>query len=204
MKSISIKIKQSYLGLMTLVLISIVLSSFLLSGCILGFFAVGASAGGLIVSDQRDMSTRSEDRYIQHRLDVNIVQDPQFKESHIEPSSFDRVVLLVGETPVASLKVTAEKIAQSTPNVTKVYNEITIREPVSFSQKSKDTWITSEVKSVLLVKPGLRSGSVKVITEDSVVYLMGLVTKTQADLAVDAARRVSGVKSVVKVFEYLQ
>lgn len=174
----------------------------LLSGCFAAFMA-GASAGGLIVSDQRDFKTREDDSYIQHRLDINIVQDPQFKDSHIEPSAFSHVVLLVGETPIASLKVTAEKIAQSTPSVTKVYNEITIQPPVSFSQKSKDTWLTSAVKSALLVKPGLRSGSIKVITENNTVYLMGLVSKQQAELAVDAARRVDGVKNVVKVFEYL-
>ena len=175
----------------------------MLSGCVAAFFA-GASAGGIIISDRRDWKTRQEDSYINHRLDINIVQDPQFKGSHIDPISFSRVVLLVGETPIASLKVTAEKIAKSTPNVTKVYNEIAIQEPVSFSQKSEDTWITSEVKSVLLVKSGLRSGSIKVITENNVVYLMGVLTREQAEMAVESTRRIDGVKQVVKVFEYVQ
>lgn len=175
---------------------------FLLSGCFAAFFAAGASAGGLVVSDQRDWQTRRDDSYIDDRLDINIVKDPQFKNSHIEPVSFARVVLLVGETPDPALKASAEKIAQSTPYVTKVYNELAVQKPVSFSQKSKDTWITSAVKSSLLVKSGLRSGSIKVITENNVVYLMGLVTRKQADLAVEGARRVDGVQRVVKVFEY--
>lgn len=175
----------------------------LLSGCVAAAFVAGTSAGGLIVSDQRDWKTRSEDSYIEHRLDLNIIQDPQFKTSNLDLSTFDCVVLLVGQTPAASLKVQAEKIAQSTPNVKKVYNEITVGPSISFGQKSEDVWITSAVKSALLVKPGLRSGSIKVLTENSTVYLMGLVTKEQADLAVDAARRVDGVRNVVKVFEYL-
>lgn len=191
-----IQIKKYYTPVCLILLLG------LLSSCVAAFVA-GASAGGLIVSDQRDWTARKNDSYIEHRLDLNIVQDPQFKTSHMDVSSFNGVVLLVGETPVASLKVQAEKIAQSTPDVTKVYNEISVQAPVSFSQTSKDVWITSEVKSVLLVKPGLRSGSIKVLTENSVVYLMGLVTKQQADLAVDAARRVDGVQRVVKVFEYL-
>jgi osmotically-inducible protein OsmY len=175
----------------------------LLSGCIAAAFVGGASAGGLVVSDQRDWKTRSEDSYIEHRLDLNIVQDPTFKTSNLDLSSFDCVVLLVGQTPSASLKVEAEKIAQSTPNVTKVYNEITVGPNISFGQKSEDVYLTSAVKTALLAKPGLRSGSVKVLTENSTVYLMGLVSKEQADLAVDGARRVDGVKNVVKVFEYL-
>ncbi len=175
----------------------------LLSGCVAAAFMAGTSAGGLVVSDQRDWKTRSEDSYIEHRLDLNIIQDPEFKTSNLDLSSFDCVVLLVGQTPSATLKVSAEKIAQSTPNVKKVYNEITVGPSISFGQKSEDVWLTSAVKSALLVKSGLRSGSIKVLTENSTVYLMGLVTKEQADLAVDAARRVSGVRSVVKVFEYL-
>ena len=175
----------------------------LLSGCVAAAFVAGGSLGGLVVSDQRDWKTRSEDSYIEHRLDVNIIQDPQFKTSNLDLSTFDCVVLLVGQTPAASLKVLAEKIAQSTPNVKKIYNEITVGPNISFGQKSQDVWITSAVKSALLVKPGLRSGSVKVLTENSTVYLMGLVTKEQAELAVDGARRVDGVRGVVKVFEYL-
>ncbi len=181
----------------------IMLPLIFLSGCVAAAFVAGTSAGGLIVSDQRDWKTRSEDSYIEHRLDLNIIQDPQFKGSNLDLSSFDCVVLLVGQTQVASLKVLAEKIAQSTPNVKKVYNEITIGPNISFGQKSEDVYLTSAVKSALLVKSGLRSGSIKVLTENSVVYLMGLVSKDQAALAVDAARRVNGVHSVVKVFEYL-
>ena len=179
-----------------------ILSALVLTGCVAAFVA-GASAGGLIVSDQRNFAAREDDSYIRHRLELNIIQDPQFKESHIELSSFNREVLLVGETPDASLKIMAEKIAQSTPDVTKVYNEITIQQPISFGQRSQDVWITSAVKSVLLVKPGLRSGSIKVITENNTVFLMGLVTEAQAKLAVEATRRVDGVQRVVKVFEYL-
>jgi osmotically-inducible protein OsmY len=183
--------------------IIILLPIVLLSGCVAAAFMAGTSAGGLVVSDQRDWKTRNEDSYIEHRLDVNIIQDPEFKTSNLDLSVFDGVVLLVGQTSAASLKVQAEKIAQSTPNVKKVYNEITVGPSISFGQKSQDVWLTSAVKSALLVKSGLRSGSIKVITENNTVYLMGLVTKEQADLAVDGARRVDGVRSVVKVFEYL-
>jgi len=189
-------IKQYRLGI-------IVLSFILLSGCVAAFMA-GAAAGGLVVSDQRDAQTISDDSFIRHRIEVRVVKDPAFKNSHIIISSFNRIVLLAGETPAASLKVTAEKIAQSTPDVKRVYNEITIEPPVSLAVQSKDTWITSAVKTEMLAKPGLHSGSIKVITENGTVFLMGLVSRSQAEMAVDVARRVDGVRRVVKVFEYLQ
>jgi len=43
----------------------------------------------------------------------------------------------------------------------------------------------------------------KVITENGVVYLMGLLTREQADNAVSVTSKVYGVQKIVKVFEYL-
>ncbi|MEC8224892.1 MAG: BON domain-containing protein, partial [Pseudomonadota bacterium] len=44
---------------------------------------------------------------------------------------------------------------------------------------------------------------IKVVTENGEVFLMGLVSDSEANLAVDVARNVSGVERVIKVFEYL-
>lgn len=179
-----------------------VLCGFLLTGCVAAFLA-GAAAGGIVVSDQRDVATIKDDSFIYHRILSRIVKDPVFSESHIVISSFNRVVLLVGQTPVASLKVTAEKIAGGTPNVTRVYNEITIAPPATMKERSYDTWITTTVKAHMLAEKGLRSGSIKVVTEARTVFLMGVLTKSQADLAVEVARQVEGVERVVKVFQYI-
>ena len=132
-----------------------------------------------------------------------IVSDPRFRDSRILVSSFNEVVLLVGQTPTASLRVVAEKIVQSTPNVRRVYDEITVDNPLSLAERSKDTLITGEVRSKLLTKKGLESGSIRVVTENRVVYLMGTATHEQADLAVSVARQINGVNKVVKLFRYI-
>lgn len=172
----------------------------LASACMMGIAAVAA---GLVVYDSRSVVMIERDARIFHLAHTEIVRDPRFEDSHIVVSSFNQVVLLAGQTPKASLSVVAEKIAKETPKVRRVYNEMTIGEPTSMAQRSKDMWISSEVRAKLLRKKDLESGSIRVITEDSVVYLMGIATKEQAALAVDVARNVKDVRKVVKVFQYV-
>lgn len=181
--------------------ITYVLLSTLLASCAAAVI-VGA-AGGVAVYDRRSVTMIERDARIFYVMNKAIVSDPRFHDSHIVVSSFNQVVLLVGQTPTASLRVLVEKIAHGTPNVRHLYNEVTIDYPVPLSQRSKDSLITAEVRSKMLAKKGLESGSIRIVTENAVVYLMGIATHEQADLAVSVAREVNGVTKVVKIFQYI-
>lgn len=181
-------------------LVLLLLSS-LLTGCV-AVLAVGA-AGGLVVYDKRSVVMIEKDARIFHNAHKSIVTNPAFDESHIVVTSFNRVVLLTGQTPTASLRVQAEKIVKGIPGVERIYNEIAIDNPVSLSQRGKDGWIASQARAKMLAKNGLESGSIRIVTENSVIYLMGIVTPGQAQLAVDVARQIPGVRKVVKVFRYI-
>lgn len=178
----------------------LLLVSGMLTSCV-AFVVAGAA--GMVVYDRRNVTTIESDARIFYVVNKTIVSDPRFRDSHIVVSSFNQVVLLAGQTPTASLRVLAEKIAQKTPNVIRVYNEITIGQPTSLTQRSKDSWITGQVRAKMLTKKGLESGSIRVVTENAVVYLLGIATHEQASLAVDVARQVNGVSKVVKVFRYI-
>ena len=174
----------------------------MLTGCAVA--VVAGAAGSLVVYDRRTVSMVEKDARIFHIIHSAIIPDPRFRDSRIVISSFNEVVLLAGQTPNASLRAVAEKVAQQTPNVNRVYNEITVDYPISLTQQSKDTWITSQVRSNMLTQKGLESGSLRVITENGIVYLMGIVTPEQCNLAVNVARHVKGVRKVVKVFQYIR
>ncbi|WP_419419716.1 BON domain-containing protein [Legionella sp. D16C41] len=176
------------------------LISSLLCSCVA---AVVAGAVGVIVYDRRSLTTIETDARIFHLIHKAIVDDRRFQNSHIEVISFNQIVLLVGQTPHASLRIAVEKIAQTTPLVRRVYNELTISQPLPVKQKTKDALITGKVRSYMLGRKGLESGSIRIVTENSIVYLMGIVTYEQAELAVDVARHVEGVRKVVKVFRYI-
>jgi len=183
---------------MRLVLIFLCLWS--LSGCVA--FLAGAATGGLVVYDKRSIPTIAEDHSNRYQIALKIKNDKAFEDSHIVVSSFNHIILLVGQTPKNTLKNKAEKIARNQPGIKKVYNGITINRPISPVRRSTDTWITAKVKTELLTNDQLRTSQIKVITENATVYLMGLVTKKQGNLAANLTRQVSGVKKVVKLFEY--
>lgn len=181
-------------------IIFLLLSS-LLTGCLAA--VVAGAAAGMVGYDRRSLAMLESDARIFHKVHTAIVRDPHFRNSRILVSSFNRVVLLVGQTPTASLRVLAEKIAQGTADVSRVYDEVSIGYPIPFAERSRDTWLTSQVRSLMLAQQGLESGSIRIITENGVVYLMGTATHEQANLAVFVARQVKGVRKVVKVFRYI-
>jgi len=183
--------------IITILLLS---STLFLSACV-AVMAVGAAAG-LVVYDKRSVHMIEYDTRLFHDVHTAIVTDKAFDDSRIVVSSFNRVILLTGQTPTPSLRSKADKIARSIKGVRRVYDQIAIDDPISMSQRTKDSWITSQVKTKMLAKKGLSSGSIKVVTEDGVVYLIGKVSHDQANLAVDVARHVADVRKVVKIFQY--
>lgn len=179
----------------------LVLLAAFLTGCA-AVVLVGA-AGSMAVYDRRSIVTMERDARIFYVVHKAIIKDSRFYASRILISSFNGIVLLVGQTPTASLRVVAEKEALAAPNVRRVYNEITIDYPLSLTKRSKDSLITAEVRSKMLAQKGLESGSIRIVTENGIVYLMGIMTQEQANLAVNVARKVSGVNKVVKIFQYI-
>lgn len=184
-------------------IISLVALSLMLSACAPALFLAGAATGGLVVYDRRNIQTVMKDTRCRNDIVNAISKDPAFEHSHIVVSSFHGSVLLAGQTPLASLRVRAEKIARQQPDIGKIYNEITVSSPSSTLTRSNDTWITTKVKTQMIANKDLRSSDIKVVTESGSVFLLGKVSRTQASVAVDVARRVSGVQRIVKAFEYV-
>lgn len=174
-----------------------------LQGCI---FVAGAAAGAAaiaVVYDHRTIQNSIQDTSIANKIIYRIQAVPALRhESHIEVTVFNDVVLLTGQTPSQGLKEQAEHIAKSVPDVSRVYNQLSIQGPTSSLTRTSDSWITTKIKTQMLATEDLKSSSIKVITENGVVYLMGIVTQQQADISVDIARQISGVQKVVKIFQY--
>lgn len=181
--------------------LAIVLISTLLTSCAAAI--VAGAAASLVVYDRRSMRTLNTDSEITHHIYQLINRHTQFKHSRIIVTSFNRVVLLVGQVASANLKQELDADVRATAHVDRVYNELAVANPIPLSQRSKDTWITSQVRTAMLARKDLESGSIHIVTENGVVYLMGIVNLEQANLAVDVARRVNGVNKVVKTFQYI-
>ncbi len=175
----------------------------MLSGCVPAALLVGATAGGAVVYDNRPLKQMNTDHRANQIANYRLKHDAAIaKKCHISVATYYGIMLLVGQAPTPELKARAYGLVKNIKNVNRTYNEIVVRDPTSLGQRADDSWITSKIKSKMLLQSGLRSTDIKVVTEDGVVYLMGRVSHQQAGLAANVARRVGGVHKVVKVFEF--
>jgi osmotically-inducible protein OsmY len=125
---------------------------------------------------------------------------------HINIISINGVVLLVGQAPTEAARQKAAELVTPILKVRLVHNEMTIAAPNSYMTRSSDSLITAKVKTKLFTikeHDNFDPTRVKVVTENGIVYLMGILTHSEADNVTDAARQVSGVQKIVKLFEYL-
>jgi osmotically-inducible protein OsmY len=137
-------------------------------------------------------------------IGVNIKKAaPALKKSHINVHVYDSVVLLTGEVPNQDLKVLAGNTARAYHGARQVHNELAVRGNSSIVSRTNDTLITAQVKTKLTFDKEVESSNIEVTTEDSVVYLMGKVRRLSSEKATAIASGTSGVRKVVKVFEYV-
>ena len=129
--------------------------------------------------------------------------DGRLGDARIRPHSFNGVVLLVGQVPSEELRQMAEEVTADLRGVNNVYNELTVAARLPSTQRLTDTWLTSNVISRLATNDSIDSSKLKVTTENASVYIMGMVTRDEADRIVNAASNVAGVQRIVKVFEYI-
>ena len=126
------------------------------------------------------------------------------EEARINVVAYNGKILLIGQAPNQSASESAKNLAAGVNGVSDVYNEIRVGEKINVSQISVDSYITSVIKSKLLVNSEVKTTEVKVITENGEVFLMGKLDAQQADAAAEVARNVSGVTKVIKVITYAQ
>ena len=187
-------------------LLAVLVTTNLLSACapvVIG----GAATGVTAAHDRRTMGTFIDDEGIELKARMSIFDDSELNSQiHINIISVNGVVLLVGQAPTEALRAQAETITRGIPKVRLVHNELTIAAPNSYMVRSSDSMITAKVKTRLFGIKGLEdfdATRVKVVTENGVVYMMGILTQAEANAVTGRARQVGGVQKVVKLFEYL-
>jgi osmotically-inducible protein OsmY len=176
------------------------LAVWMLQGCELAVLGGGAAAITAI-EDRRTSGTIMDDEGIEIRV-RRAVRERFGESTHLNVTSFNRSVLLTGEVPDETTRGEIEKIVHGNANVRGVTNELQVAGVSSIATRTGDSFITTKIKGRLLDANKVNPVHVKVVTESGVVYLLGVVTETEADDAVDIARTTSGVRKVVKIFEY--
>lgn len=172
-----------------------------LQGCV--EMAVGSAVvGTLAATDRHTFGAQAEDKAIVFKGETRVSRLVN-GAGHVNVSSFNRRVLLTGEVRDEAMKQAVEREVAAIEGVTSVINDLEVGGITSMTSRSNDTLITGKVKASFVDTRDLYANSIKVVTERGNVYLMGRVTPREGQLAADVASSVSGVRKVVKVFEYI-
>lgn len=178
------------------------LSAFLLQGCFEAVVVGGAATGALVAADRREPEVVAGDQRVELTA-LGRIGERFGDQTHINVTSYNYNVLLTGEVPNATAKSEIEKTVLQIPKVRGVVNELQVAGPSTLTSRGNDTYLTGRVKGAFVTEDRFQANHVKVVTESAVVYLLGLVTHKEADDATAIARSISGVRKVVRVFEYL-
>ena len=171
----------------------------LLQGCF-PLAVTGMGTAALMATDRRTTGMYIEDESIEWKVLARL--RGEFPGAHVNATSFNRRVLLTGEAPDEGTKKKVEDAVRRIENVREVTNELQVAGASSMASRGNDALVTSNVKARMVNNGRFSPNHVKVLTEQGVVYLMGIVTPAEGDAAVEIARNTAGVARVVKVFEY--
>lgn len=156
-------------------------------------------------SSERSFGRLIDDQLIETYAAANILKANEgFKDANLSVTSYNGIVLLVGQVQSEQLKQLASQTAKKVRNVRRVHNEISVAGPISIPARTNDSWLKTKIKSRMLATKDTNPLKVKVVVENGVVYLMGMVSKAEADSAVEIAHKTYGVQKIVKVFEYTE
>ena len=175
------------------------LAMLMLEGCVEAVIVGGAATGAFVAADRRQPEIVAGDE----RVGLTALSRVGNRFAHLNVTSYNYNVLLTGEVPDAQSKAEIERIVMQIPQVKGVVNELQVAGHSTLSSRGNDTYLTGRVKGAFVTEGKFSANHVKVVTESAVVYLLGLVTRQEADDATAIARSTSGVNKVVRVFEYL-
>lgn len=183
-------------------LAAIIAAASILQGCVAAA-VVGVAGGAVVASDKRTVGAQIDDQRIELNSYTELSKHSGLEQNtNLQVVSMNGSVLVVGQAVNTYLRDEAIKIIKSIEGVEQIHNQVRIGNKVSLGTKSNDLWLTSKVKTALFQSDNVDATNIKVVTENAEVFLMGLVTRTDANEAVNIARNIGGVNRVIKAFEY--
>lgn len=179
-----------------------------IQGCAPLIVGGAATTGVLTAHDRRSPGSVVEDQGIELTIYHYKQAHPEIKNySDVSSNSYNRQVLLTGSAQSRAVADQLVSYVKSLANVRRVIDEIEIHSGGDFREDVNDTYLNSQAKMALFKITKIKDfdpSRVKVTTYNGSVYLMGLVNTNEGNVAAEEIRYVSGIKRVVKHFEYVE
>jgi osmotically-inducible protein OsmY len=193
---------MTFLSKSTASLLSTLVMCLGLASCAAPLMFGGVLGGAMVASDRRSAGIQLEDETIEQRAATAMRENFGSKE-HINITSYNRQVLITGEVSNDTVRRQAESLVSRVENVRAVVNELAIGAASSTSDRASDALLVAKVKASMVDTEDVFANVFKIVGERGTIYMMGRVTQREAKRATDVVRGVSGVKRVVRVFEYI-
>ncbi len=188
-----------------IILCAIMITSSILSSCspiVQGAAAVTTVA--TMSNDRRTMGEILDDKTLYMDLGNLVSKDSMLEGAHINFNVYNQAVLMTGEVPNDNMRDYLESIVKSkSAKISQLINEVEVMAKSSYLDRAKDGVITVQIETLFFNQEVFHPSHVSVLTERKVVYLMGSVTKREAEHATNVASKAKNVKKVVKLFNYL-
>ena len=172
----------------------------MLSGCVPLLFGGAAATTATVATDRRSTGAIVNDEVMEKKIYLDITEKIKPADHHITITSYDRKVLLTGEVSTQAAKDTAEQVAKASLDVEGVHNELAVRPPVSASQRISDSYLATKVRSQIIATKKISLNQMKVVVDRGIVYLMGIVTPTEAAMTKKLVAGIEGVRQVVALY----
>lgn len=162
----------------------------------------GVAATATVAADRRSPSVQAIDKGIE--LEAENALAKRFGDSaHINVTSFNQKVLLTGEVKDADIKSEAGAYVKAMKNARSVFNELFIGPNSTYTARANDSYLESKIKTQMIFTDQLPSNSMIIVAEGSSVYLMGMLTQSEAELAKKVTSNTNGVKDVYAYFDII-
>lgn len=185
----------------------VLIGIFLLTACSSLGHSLAELTGMSLLHDRRDSAIIAIDERVEDGAIIELYKlDNVKRNAHFNITSYNGKVLVTGEVLAQGIGETIIANIRIISGVKLVHNELTVAPLSTMASRSEDALLTIKVKDVLAKienMPGFDATRVKVITEQKIVYLMGLVHKEEALVAAKAVQHVQGIKKIISVFEYI-
>lgn len=180
---------------------------FMLTACSSFGNGLAELTGLSFLHDRRDSKAILLDEQIEDNAVMNLHGLDEIKDkSHFNITSYNGKVLVTGEAETEDVREIIIANVRIVSGVKLVHNEMVVGPISSMQSRGEDSLLTIKVKDALAEikdKPGFDATRVKVVTENKVVYLMGLVHEEEGIAAAKTVQNVAGVEKIITVFEYI-
>ena len=184
--------------------IALLTFSLLLQGCATAIVAGGLGAA-VASNDRRTTGNLIDDKTLYFKLASAIsksISEEQKRQTNIDVSIFNGVVVLTGQASSKAVIANAGNIVRQHANVKRLFNQVRNTAPIPASSAGHDVWLKSKITTKLLLAKQLNGLHISVTVADSEAFLMGIVSKSEAEQASELVSNIDGVTRVIKAFEY--